>query len=280
MEKEIKRNFIYEFKNYSAFIFIFVIDTIISFNLVYSGNNNFENSFYFLNFTRFEILLIGIFYISVIYFVNNYVSSIKNFFLLSVSTYLASLLLAFVILWTFKVIDLSRMFVIFHFLIFFVLITVTSRLYFLEENKLYLTFDSSSKQNSDLKTILIHNTSPEELLNSLGNILKNQKINGILIDEVNIRLEELQKLIYISNYLGLDIIENQKFKIYHKSSSINSFLKNLEDIVLLVLLTPIFLIFIVLTSILILIIDGRPIFYKQTRVGANENTFRFINLEL
>ena len=141
-------------KNYSAFIFIFVIDTIISFNLVYSGNNNFENSFYFLNFTRFEILLIGIFYISVIYFVNNYVSSIKNFFLLSVSTYLASLLLAFVILWTFKVIDLSRMFVIFHFLIFFVLITVTSRLYFLEENKLYLTFDSSSKQNSDLKPFL------------------------------------------------------------------------------------------------------------------------------
>ena len=261
-------------KNYSAFIFIFVIDTIISFNLVYSGNNNFENSFYFLNFTRFEILLIGIFYISVIYFVNNYVSSIKNFFLLSVSTYLASLLLAFVILWTFKVIDLSRMFVIFHFLIFFVLITVTSRLYFLEENKLYLTFDSSSKQNSDLKTILIHNTSPEELLNSLGNILKNQKINGILIDEVNIRLEELQKLIYISNYLGLDIIENQKFKIYHKSSSINSFLKNLEDIVLLVLLTPIFLIFIVLTSILILIIDGRPIFYKQTRVGANGKYFQ------
>lgn len=262
------------FKNYSAFIFIFVIDTIISFNLVYSGNNNFENSFYFLNFTRFEILLIGIFYISVIYFVNNYVSSIKNFFLLSVSTYLASLLLAFVILWTFKVIDLSRMFVIFHFLIFFVLITVTSRLYFLEENKLYLTFDSSSKQNSDLKTILIHNTNPEELLNSLGNILKNQKINGILIDEVNIRLEELQKLIYISNYLGLDIIENQKFKIYHKSSSINSFLKNLEDIVLLVLLTPIFLIFIVLTSILILIIDGRPIFYKQTRVGANGKYFQ------
>lgn len=261
-------------KNYSAFIFIFVIDTIISFNLVYSGNNNFENSFYFLNFTRFEILLIGIFYISVIYFVNNYVSSIKNFFLLSVSTYLASLLLAFVILWTFKVIDLSRMFVIFHFLIFFVLITVTSRLYFLEENKLYLTFDSSSKQNSDLKTILIHNTNPEELLNSLGNILKNQKINGILIDEVNIRLEELQKLIYISNYLGLDIIENQKFKIYHKSSSINSFLKNLEDIVLLVLLTPIFLIFIVLTSILILIIDGRPIFYKQTRVGANGKYFQ------
>ena len=261
-------------KNYSAFISIFVIDTIISFNLVYSGNNNFENSFYFLNFTRFEILLIGIFYISVIYFVNNYVSSIKNFFLLSVSTYLASLLLAFVILWTFKVIDLSRMFVIFHFLIFFVLITVTSRLYFLEENKLYLTFDSSSKQNSDLKTILIHNTSPEELLNSLGNILKNQKINGILIDEVNIRLEELQKLIYISNYLGLDIIENQKFKIYHKSSSINSFLKNLEDIVLLVLLTPIFLIFIVLTSILILIIDGRPIFYKQTRVGANGKYFQ------
>ena len=261
-------------KNYSAFIFIFVIDTIISFNLVYSGNNNFENSFYFLNFTRFEILLIGIFYISVIYFVNNYVSSIKNFFLLSVSTYLASLLLAFVILWTFKVIDLSRMFVIFHFLIFFVLITVTSRLYFLEENKLYLIFDSSSKQNSDLKTILIHNTSPEELLNSLGNILKNQKINGILIDEVNIRLEELQKLIYISNYLGLDIIENQKFKIYHKSSSINSFLKNLEDIVLLVLLTPIFLIFIVLTSILILIIDGRPIFYKQTRVGANGKYFQ------
>ena len=261
-------------KNYSAFIFIFVIDTIISFNLVYSGNNNFENSFYFLNLTRFEILLIGIFYISVIYFVNNYVSSIKNFFLLSVSTYLASLLLAFVILWTFKVIDLSRMFVIFHFLIFFVLITVTSRLYFLEENKLYLTFDSSSKQNSDLKTILIHNTSPEELLNSLGNILKNQKINGILIDEVNIRLEELQKLIYISNYLGLDIIENQKFKIYHKSSSINSFLKNLEDIVLLVLLTPIFLIFIVLTSILILIIDGRPIFYKQTRVGANGKYFQ------
>ena len=261
-------------KNYSAFISIFVIDTIISFNLVYSGNNNFENSFYFLNFTRFEILLIGIFYISVIYFVNNYVSSIKNFFLLSVSTYLASLLLAFVILWTFKVIDLSRMFVIFHFLIFFVLITVTSRLYFLEENKLYLTFDSSSKQNSDLKTILIHNTNPEELLNSLGNILKNQKINGILIDEVNIRLEELQKLIYISNYLGLDIIENQKFKIYHKSSSINSFLKNLEDIVLLVLLTPIFLIFIVLTSILILIIDGRPIFYKQTRVGANGKYFQ------
>ena len=261
-------------KNYSAFIFIFVIDTIISFNLVYSGNNNFENSFYFLNFTRFEILLIGIFYVSIIYFVNNYVSSIKNFFLLSASTYLASLLLTFVILWTFKVIDLSRMFVIFHFLIFFVLITITSRLYFLEENKLYLTFDSSSKQNSGFKTILIQNTSPEELLNSLGNILKNEKINGILIDEANIRLEELQKLIYISNYLGLDIIENQKFKIYHKSSSVNSFLKNLEDIVLLVLLIPIFLIFIVLASILILIIDGRPIFYKQTRVGANGKYFQ------
>lgn len=261
-------------KKYSAFIFILVIDTIISFNLVYSGNNNFENSLSFLNLNTFEILVIVTFYMSVIYFVNNYVLSIENFFLSSILTYLASLLLAFVMLWAFKVVDLSRLFVIYHFLIFFVLITISSRLYFLEGNKLYLTFDNSIEQDSNLETIFLDNKSLDELLNSLGNVLKNQNINGILIDELNISSEELKELIYISNYLGLDIIENQKFRIYHKPSSVNSFFKNSEDIVLLFLLTPIFLILIILAIFLILVIDGRPIFYKQTRVGANGKYFQ------
>lgn len=52
--------------------------------------------------------------------------------------------------------------------------------------------------------------------------------------------------------------------------------KRIFDIVLGVLIFPFTMLMIGLTSLLILIFDGRPVFYKQLRVGENGKLFQFI----
>ena len=68
--------------------------------------------------------------------------------------------------------------------------------------------------------------------------------------------------------------KKEKFNLIHKSTNINKPLKNLEDVILLILLGPPLIILTIIFSILVLLFQGRPIFFKQNRVGENGNYFK------
>lgn len=53
-------------------------------------------------------------------------------------------------------------------------------------------------------------------------------------------------------------------------------LKRILDILILIIFFPIFFLFIILLSLLIFIIEGRPIFILQTRVGKHNKSFRLV----
>ena len=69
-------------------------------------------------------------------------------------------------------------------------------------------------------------------------------------------------------------MKSGKFKLIHKSTSLNKVIKNLEDAVLLTLIIPIAAFLITFFAIILLIFDGRPIFYTQSRVGLNGRYFK------
>ena len=69
-------------------------------------------------------------------------------------------------------------------------------------------------------------------------------------------------------------MKSGKFKLFHKSTSLNKIIKNLEDAVLLTLITPFAVFLLTFFAIILLIFDGRPVFYTQSRVGLNGRYFK------
>jgi len=57
-----------------------------------------------------------------------------------------------------------------------------------------------------------------------------------------------------------------------------TFIKDILDKILAILLLPIFLILILILAIYILIVDGRPVFYLAERIGKNMKKFKMIKL--
>ena len=117
---------------------------------------------------------------------------------------------------------------------------------------------------------------PDDFLNQASNLLKNKNLKGIIFNNYLNAKFKLEDIIEISNFLGVDVFQRNKDKLnlIHKSTSINKPLKNLEDVILLILLGIPLIILTVIFSILVLLFQGRPIFFKQKRVGENGNYFK------
>ena len=143
-----------------------------------------------------------------------------------------------------------------------------------QKDGIYITFQKLNLSDSHYEAVFVDFEDAEIILNTISTLLKEKNINGILVDIASVPGNNLNKIIEISNYLGLDILTFENFKTYHKSTSINRVLKNFEDIVLIIFLTPIFLVTFIVVSLIIFFIDGKPIIFSQTRVGANGEYFQ------
>lgn len=263
-----------QFRQYLIYITIYSLSTISSFAIVYGGNENFENSFVQISLSKYQLfLLICIFstfiYFFVVYLLDKY-SMLHIFF----TTYFMSLISGITLLWIFKLINLSRLFLFYQLVLFIVLMLVVIRFFNNQKDGIYITFQKLNLSDSHYEAVFVDFEDVEIILNTISTLLKEKSINGILVDIASVPGNNLNKIIEISNYLGLDILTFENFKTYHKSTSINRVLKNFEDIVLIIFLTPIFLVTFIVVSLIIFFIDGKPIIFSQTRVGANGEYFQ------
>ena len=103
-------------------------------------------------------------------------------------------------------------------------------------------------------------------------------LRGLIFNQSESENLSFHEVVEISNYFGISIYEivNNKYKLVHKSTSLSKVLKNFEDVFLLTFTMPFFLILLVPLSLVILIFQGRPIFYTQDRVGLNGRYFKII----
>ena len=117
---------------------------------------------------------------------------------------------------------------------------------------------------------------PSDLLDLSSTLLKDKNLTGLVFSEKKIEKFSFKEIIEISNYFGINIYELKggKFKLIHKSTSLNKVIKNFEDAVLLTLIIPIAAFLITFFAFILLIFDGRPIFYTQSRVGLNGRYFK------
>ena len=140
---------------------------------------------------------------------------------------------------------------------------------------MYITFNKEILSKLKNVKYIDEKTFPAQFLNDVSILIKTRHLKGIVFQKYSSNNFKFQDLVEVSNFIGLDIyeIKDEKLKLIHKSTSINKFIKNLEDLILLALFGIPSIILLVVFSIVLLLFQGRPIFYKQTRVGENGKYF-------
>ena len=270
-------------KNFLLFLFLVNVSTLLSYFINYSESEIFEVNFNSLNLNQIELFYIYNFLSIILYFVVSYVYRFQSVAIQYSVTFLFFQLSIVLIFWIIKFVDLSRIFFLSSFIIFYILIIFLSRLTRQRKEEFFITFDKEI--NKEFPNVILTNAKnfPRDFLAKASSYLKKQNLKGIIYSNAeNIELN-FESIVDVSNFLGIDIYEekDKKFNLIHKSTSINKPLKNFEDILLLIFFGIPIIILILLISVIVLIFQGRPIFYKQLRVGEGGNYFfiyKFANL--
>tara|TARA_B100000902_G_scaffold119497_1_gene119927 strand:- start:101 stop:991 length:891 start_codon:yes stop_codon:yes gene_type:complete len=143
---------------------------------------------------------------------------------------------------------------------------------------IYIAFDKDLCIRSNNFIYCDYQEFPSNLLDTLTGLLKSSNLRGLIFNQSESENLSFHDLVEISNYFGINIYEiiNDKYKLVHKSTSLSKVLKNFEDVFLLTLVLPFFLFIMAPLALVILIFQGRPIFYTQDRVGLNGRYFKII----
>tara|TARA_B100000902_G_scaffold367395_1_gene389960 strand:- start:101 stop:991 length:891 start_codon:yes stop_codon:yes gene_type:complete len=143
---------------------------------------------------------------------------------------------------------------------------------------IYISFDKDLCSKNSNFIYCDYKDFPSNLLDTLTELLKSSNLRGLIFNQSESEDLSFHEIVEISNYFGINIYEiiNDKYKLVHKSTSLSTVLKNFEDVFLLTLVLPFFLFIMVPLSLVILIFQGRPIFYTQDRVGLNGRYFKII----
>tara|TARA_B100001564_G_C20630417_1_gene666875 strand:+ start:415 stop:1644 length:1230 start_codon:yes stop_codon:yes gene_type:complete len=262
-------------KNSLLFLFLVNISTLLSYFINYSESEIFEVNFNSLNLNQIELFYLYNFLSIILYFVVSYVYRFQSVAIQYSVTFLFFQLSIVLIFWIIKFVNLSRIFFLSSFIIFYILIIFLSRLTRQRKEEFFITFDKEI--NKEFPNVILTNAKnfPRDFLAKVSSYLKKQNLKGIIYSNAeNIELN-FESIVDVSNFLGIDIYEekDKKFNLIHKSTSINKPLKNFEDILLLIFFGIPIIILILLISVIVLIFQGRPIFYKQLRVGEGGNYF-------
>ena len=258
------------------YFLIFNISLMVSFLSSYSNIKIFINNFDTLNLEIYQILLFLNFLTAFFYFFITYVFELVDKFTTYVTVYSTTYAFLIFLMWAIKFINLSRQFLLINFIVFIILIFAMGRFQNTESNERYITFDKALSSTDARFIFSNYEHFPIDFFNTVSKEITSSNLTGLIHDKTIFDRLGFENIIEITNFLGVNIysIENNKLNIIHKSSNLNNIIKNFLDIFILLLFSPIFIALLIFFSLLVLIFDGTPIFYTQTRVGLNGRFFK------
>jgi len=265
-----------KFKNSYLFFLAYNLSFIITYSFTYNLDGSFKVNFLTLGVSQLELL----FYLNVnvlaLYLLISYLYKFKLNIFRDITIFVSHTVFVITFFWIIKFVNLSRIFIFFEIAIFFILITLFNRSVEKNLDEKFFTFDKDLSLSN--KNYIYSNLSqfPSEFIEQISSFMKDDQVRGLILTKKDIDSLSFTQLIDISNFFGFNIyqLETDKLKTLHRSDSLNKLIKNIEDVILLTFLVPLSVLIITVTSILVLLIDGLPIFYKQDRVGLNGRYFK------
>lgn len=263
------------FKDYLQLISVYNLSIFLSYYLTYFRDGSFQKNFSELNITEFQFILLLNLLVLLVFFTLKFLIKFDSMIVYYLVTYFFSTSLLILFFWTIKFVNLSRTFTLLNFFIYIIISIFTTRFIDSQNENIYISFE---KELCD-KNINFHFTDyskfPADFLDLISKLLKEGSLQGLVFSKDKIANFSFIEIIEISNYFGVNVYElkNDRYKLIHRSTSLNKIIKNLEDAFLLIFFLPISILLIVFFGLILLIFDGRPIFYKQPRVGLNGRYF-------
>ena len=263
-------------KSFVWYLLVFNISIISSYSVTYFRNGTFTSNFNELNLNELSLLIILNLSTSLIYYLISFLIGSESKVFLYFSTFTTQQLLFVFILWLIKFTDLSRSFYLIQIVTFFIVALLIIRTFDKNIDDIYISFDKDLCSKNNNFIYCDYQDFPSNLLDTLTGLLKSSNLRGLIFNQSESENLSFHEVVEISNYFGISIYEivNDKYKLVHKSTSLSKVLKNFEDVFLLTFTLPFFLILLVPLSLVILIFQGRPIFYTQDRVGLNGRYFK------
>lgn len=263
-------------KSFVWYLLVFNISVISSYSVTYFRNGTFASNFNELNLNELRLLIILNLSTSLIYYLISFLIGSESKVFLYFATFTTQQLLFVFILWIIKFTDLSRSFYLIQIVTFFIFALLIIRTFDKNIDDIYISFDKDLCNKNNNFIYCDYQDFPSNLLDTLTELLKSSNLRGLIFNQSESENLSFHEVVEISNYFGISIYEivNDKYKLVHKSTSLSKVLKNLEDVFLLTFILPFFLLLLVPLSLVILIFQGRPIFYTQDRVGLNGRYFK------
>jgi len=265
-------------KSFFWYLLLFNFSIISSYSITYFRNGTFASNFNELNLNELSLLIILNLSTSLIYYFISFLIVSESQVFLYLLTFATQQLLFVFILWLIKFMDLSRSFYLIQTVIFFIVAMLIIRTFDKNIDDIYISFDKDLCSKNSNFIYCDYKDFPSNLLDTLTELLKSSNLRGLIFNQSESEDLSFHEIVEISNYFGINIYEiiNDKYKLVHKSTTLSSVLKNFEDVFLLTLVLPFFLFIMAPLSLVILIFQGRPIFYTQDRVGLNGRYFKII----
>ena len=264
------------FKSYLWFLFTYNLSVFIAYLLTYFQDGAYETNFLELGLLQFQFILILNLLASLVYYIYLYVIKFESTVFIYLISFFSTKIVLILFFWIIKFVNLSREYVLINSMVFITLSIFFTRVLDNKIDDTYISFEKSLCENNLNFQYSNYSEFPSNLLDLMSTLLKDSNLKGLVFSENKIKEFNFKEIIEISNYFGINIYEvkNGKYKLIHKSTSLNKVTKNFQDAVLLTLLLPISALLILFFAIIVLIFDGRPIFYTQPRVGLNGRYFK------
>ena len=263
-------------KNYLIYIALYNLSILLSYFFTYYQDGTYETNFITIGLSEIEFILILNILTTLAFYVFLFLLKFESAVLHYLITFLSTKIILILFLWTIKFVNLSRGYILLNTVFFLILSVFITRILESSIDDTYISFEKELCDNNKNFYFTDFEKFPSDLLELSSTLLKDKNLTGLVFSEKKIEKFSFKEIIEISNYFGINIYElkSGKFKLIHKSTSLNKVIKNLEDAVLVTLIIPIAAFLIIFFAIILLIFDGRPIFYTQSRVGLNGRYFK------
>jgi len=263
-------------KNYLIYLALYNLSILLSYFFTYYQDGTYETNFITLGLSEIEFVLILNILTTLAFYIFLFLLKFESAVLHYLITFLSTKIILILFLWTIKFVNLSRGYILLNTIFFLITSVFITRILESSIDDTYISFEKELCDNNKNFYFTDFEKFPSDLLDLSSTLLKDKNLTGLVFSEKKIEKFSFKEIIEISNYFGINIYElkSGKFKLIHKSTSLNKVIKNLEDAVLVTLIIPIAAFLITFFAIILLIFDGRPIFYTQSRVGLNGKYFK------
>ena len=263
-------------KNYLIYIALYNLSILLSYFFTYYQDGTYETNFISLGLSEIEFVLILNIFTTLGFYMFLFLLKFESTILHYLISFLSTKIILILFLWTIKFVNLSRGYILLNTISFLILSVFITRILESSIDDTYISFEKELCDNNKNFYFTDYDKFPSDLLDLSSTLLKDKNLTGLVFSGKKIEKFSFKEIIEISNYFGINIYElkSGKFKLIHKSTSLNKVIKNLEDAVLVTLIIPIAAFLITFFAIILLIFDGRPIFYTQSRVGLNGKYFK------